>query len=121
MGTGNGRDGGSFSPVQKLGISIASTGIAFTYIGKFILKNTERFLYVLAFFISDISSLAQTAPLKSSGARLSLGLKVTEYAPGSDSARFRWPTHIAFGPGEYEVVTDLKNNRFMFREGPKIL
>ena len=119
MGTGNGRNGGSFSQVQKLGISNASTGIASTHIGKFILKNTERLLYVLAFFISGIFSEAQNGPPKSSAGRLSVGLKVTEYAPGDDSARFRFPTHIAFGPGDCEVITDLKNNRFLFREGPK--
>ena len=35
-------------------------------------------------------------------------LAVATYAPGSDSAKFRWPTHIAFGPGNQEIVTDLK-------------
>jgi hypothetical protein len=47
-----------------------------------------------------------------------LGLEVTTYAPGSDPARFRTPTHIAFGPGSQEIVSDLKNNRFVFRDSP---
>ena len=47
-----------------------------------------------------------------------LGLKVTTYAPASDPVKFGWPTHIAFGPGSQEIVTDLKNNRFLFRENP---
>jgi hypothetical protein len=46
------------------------------------------------------------------------GLSVTSHAPADDPARFRWPTHIAFGPGNEEIVTDLKNNRFVFRESP---
>ena len=46
------------------------------------------------------------------------GLKVIEYAPGSDPARFRWPTHIAFGPDGEEIISDLKNDRFMVREDP---
>jgi hypothetical protein len=52
------------------------------------------------------------------GGSASLGLVVTTYAPGDDSARFRIPTHIAFGPGNQQIVTDLKNNRFVYREGP---
>ena len=54
------------------------------------------------------------------GGSASLGLKMTTYAPGSDPARFRIPTHIAFGPGSQEIVTDLKNNRFVYRERPDV-
>ena len=50
--------------------------------------------------------------------QLGLELEVTTYAPGNDPARFRTPTHIAFGPGSQEIVTDLKNNRFVFRARP---
>jgi DNA-binding beta-propeller fold protein YncE len=47
------------------------------------------------------------------------GLAVSEYAPGgSDQISFKWPTHIAFGPEGQEIVTDLKNNRFLYRDGP---
>ena len=42
-----------------------------------------------------------------------------EYAPGKSSIRLKTPTHIAFGPGNREIITDLKNNRFVFREGPE--
>jgi hypothetical protein len=49
---------------------------------------------------------------------VSLGLEVTTYAPGSDPTQFRTPTHLAFGPGRQEIVTDLKNGRFMFRDSP---
>jgi len=45
-----------------------------------------------------------------------LGLKVTTYAPGSDPVKFKGSTHIAFGPGNQEIVTDLNNNRFLFRD-----
>ena len=42
-----------------------------------------------------------------------------EYAPGKSSIRLKTPTHIAFGPNNREIITDLKNNRFVFREGPE--
>lgn len=45
----------------------------------------------------------------------SLGLGVSTHAPDSDPAKFKWPTHMAFGPGNQEIVTDLKNSRFMYR------
>jgi len=46
------------------------------------------------------------------------GLEVISYAPGSDPVEFGWPTHIAFGPDDQEVISDLKNNRFVFRNSP---
>ena len=52
------------------------------------------------------------------GGPASLGLEVTTYAPGSDSIKFQWPTHMAFGPGSQEIVSDLKNSRFIFRDSP---
>ena len=45
-----------------------------------------------------------------------MNLEVTEYLPGQDPVTFRWPTHVAFGPNNQEIVTDLKNNRLMFRD-----
>lgn len=50
---------------------------------------------------------------------LGFGLKVRTYAPGRDQAKFNGPTHIAFGPSNQEIVTDLQNNRFMFRASPE--
>jgi len=51
-----------------------------------------------------------------------LGLAVTEYAPGgSDPVVFKLVTHIAFGPKGQEIVTDLKNNRLLYRDGPSDL
>ena len=47
------------------------------------------------------------------------GLAGSEYAPGgSDQISLKTPTHIAFGPKGLEIVTDLKNNRFLYRDGP---
>lgn len=51
-------------------------------------------------------------------ASIGFRLEVNEYAPGSDSVWFQWPTHIVFGPGAEEIVSDLKNNRFMYRDRP---
>ena len=45
-------------------------------------------------------------------------LRVETYAPGEGGPGFKWPTHIAFGPGDTEVVTDLRNNRLVYRAGP---
>lgn len=47
-------------------------------------------------------------------------LKVTNYAPGSDTIRLKGSTHIAFGPGTQEIITDLDNNRFVFRDSPNV-
>ncbi|MCH7228955.1 hypothetical protein [Haloferula sp. A504] len=45
-------------------------------------------------------------------------LTVTTYAPDASGLQLKWPTHIAFGPGSEEIITDLKNNRFLYRDGP---
>ena len=52
------------------------------------------------------------------GSQTHIPLKVTVYAPSGDSTKFKTPTHIAFGPDNLEIVSDLKNNRFMYRKGP---
>jgi DNA-binding beta-propeller fold protein YncE len=44
--------------------------------------------------------------------------EVKEFVPGTIAIRFKWPTHIAFGPGDLQIITDLKNSRFVFRDGP---
>ena len=64
--------------------------------------------------VSSCSNPGTTGPPNQVG----LGLEVTTYAPGSDPAQFRTPTHLAFGPGDQEIVTDLGNNRFVFRDSP---
>jgi len=52
------------------------------------------------------------------GVTSDFGLTVTTYAPAGDPIQLRWPTHIAFGPGQQEIITDLKNNRFVYRANP---
>ena len=47
------------------------------------------------------------------------GLHVTTYASSSDQTKFRGTLHIAFGPGNQEIVTDSYNNRFLYRDGPR--
>ena len=47
------------------------------------------------------------------------GLEVSNYAPEETGLQLQWPTHIAFGPGTKEVITDLKNNRFVYRDSPE--
>ncbi|NNC89188.1 MAG: hypothetical protein HKN82_12080 [Akkermansiaceae bacterium] len=47
------------------------------------------------------------------------GLVVATHAPDEGGLQLKWPTHIAFGPGTREVVTDLKNNRFVYRDSAK--
>ena len=66
-----------------------------------------------------ISFLASGKPQKESPGKSGYGLEVMEYAPGESSICLKTPTHIAFGPNNREIITDLKNNRFVFREGPE--
>ena len=70
-------------------------------------------LVALATFVHDVNGEEKVEP--SQGA----GLKVTTYAASDDSVQFKWPTHIAFGPENQEVISDLKNNRLVFREDSK--
>ena len=46
------------------------------------------------------------------------GLEVRIHAPEKEGLTLKTPTHIAFGPGKREVITDLKHNRFVYRDGP---
>ena len=64
-----------------------------------------------------ISFFASGKPQKELHEKSGFGLEVMEYAPGNGSIPLKWPTHIAFGPNNLEIITDLKNNRFVFREG----
>ena len=51
-----------------------------------------------------------------------LGLHVDTYSPsGEGSVQFQWPTHMAFGPGNQEIVTDYKSNQFLYRNNPSDL
>lgn len=45
------------------------------------------------------------------------GLKVIVYAPQKYSVKFKTPTHIAFSTDDLEIISDLKNNRFVYRKG----
>lgn len=77
------------------------------------------FLAVLSFILIWNSQLhAETkspTPLNTSD----FGLKVIQYAPGKDDlAVFKLATHIAFGQEKEEIITDLQNNRFMYRNDP---
>ena len=79
--------------------------------------KSKAFLTIFCFFW--ISCSAWGKPQNTSPEKSGFGLKVMEYAPGKSSIRLKTPTHIAFGPGNREIITDLKNNRFVFREGPE--
>lgn len=70
----------------------------------------------LIFFGMEV--VAEDEVLGPDAARSEWGLEVTTYASSSDSIHFKWPTHIAFGPGNQEIVSDLKNSRFLFRDSP---
>lgn len=48
-----------------------------------------------------------------------VGLVVQTYAPGGDAVRLNTCTHIAFGPDGQEIITDLNNNRFLYRGNPQ--
>ena len=92
------------------------------------IKNltTMPTLIIASVLVTSLTALAQknspTPDTYVSQARAlkGLGLEVTTYAPGSDAMRFKGSTHIAFGPGSQEIVSDLNNNRFVFRESPNV-
>ena len=75
--------------------------------------------FLTSFCFFWISFLACGKPQKESPKKSGFGLEVVEYVPREGSIRLKTPTHIAFGPNNREVITDLKNNRFVFREGPE--
>ena len=75
--------------------------------------------FLTSFCFFWISFLACGKPQKESPEKSGFGLEVVEYVPRESSIRLKTPTHIAFGPNNREVITDLKNNRFVFREGPE--
>ena len=84
-----------------------------------ITKPSPRHLSVMVCFsvMSLVGAAPDTKPLESS----KFGLTVSEYAPGgSDQISLKTPTHIAFGPNGEEIITDLKNNRFLYRDGPGV-
>ena len=77
--------------------------------------NTRNLLLLFTVMVISTHDASFGAdPINQAG----LGLKVATYAPGSDPVRFKFSTHVAFGPGHQEIVTDLKNNRFVFRNSP---
>lgn len=78
------------------------------------MKTKILYLFLAIIATTSPSLLSNEASSK----QLSLGLEVTTYCSAKNSLQFRWPTHIAFGPGNQEIVSDLKNNRFLFRNSP---
>ena len=79
-------------------------------------RAAASFVAVIICFTSIHS--ANAAPTAKQSEPPELGLAVSEYAPGgSDPAVFKGATHIAFGPKGQEIVTDLNNNRFLYRDG----
>ena len=46
------------------------------------------------------------------------GLILKDYASKKDGIQLGWCTHIAFGPGQQEIISDLKNNRLLYRNSP---
>jgi hypothetical protein len=47
------------------------------------------------------------------------GLILKDYVSKNDGVQLGWCTHIAFGPGEQEIISDLKNNRLIYRNNAK--
>jgi DNA-binding beta-propeller fold protein YncE len=77
--------------------------------------NKKKILFL--FIVMAISSQSLFSKELTNN-QVDLGLKVTVYAPKSNSTKFKTPTHIAFVADDLEIVTDLENNRFMYRKGP---
>ena len=71
----------------------------------------------LLFFLDKFLSIWQTA--EGIAGKIGLWTGSDGVYPGESSICLKTPTHIAFGPNNREIITDLKNNRFVFREGPE--
>lgn len=73
---------------------------------------------VVSFFL--VRTLAEDVPVdaahSNNGPSGGFNLKVKTYAPEGGSTKLKFPTHIAFGPANQEIITDLKNHRFVFRD-----
>jgi hypothetical protein len=75
---------------------------------------------IFLLFVITVISAPHLFSAEEPQSQVSLGLKVVNYASTSDSIQFKWPTHIAFGPRGEEIISDLKNNRFLFRQSPDV-
>lgn len=83
------------------------------------ITKLSRLSLIVCFSVMKSVDAAPDAQQQEPSEPSKFGLIVSEYAPsGSDQISFKWPTHIAFGPEGQEIVTDLKNNRFLYRDGP---
>ena len=81
--------------------------------------NLSHLSLIVCFSVMNSVDAAPDAKQPESSKPSKWGLAVSEYAPdGSDPISFNWATHIAFGPKGQEIVTDLNNNRFLYRDGP---
>jgi len=83
-------------------------------------------LIIASALVTPVTAWAQedsptpNVPISEASGPTVVDLEVKNYAPGSDPVRFNGSTHIAFGPGSQEIITDLGNNRFVFRESPDV-
>jgi hypothetical protein len=78
--------------------------------------NTNK---ILGLFILGFGLIQVLFSSEESQKQLNFGLKVNSYVVSSDSIKLKYPTHIAFGPDDQEIICDLKNNRFLFRNSSK--
>lgn len=77
------------------------------------MKTSNKALFLFFTVIAFSTNYAYSKDEAANG--VILPLKVEIYATGRDQTKFDWSTHIAFGPGDQEIVTDLHNNRFLYR------
>ena len=83
--------------------------------------NLSHLSLIVCFFVINPVDAAPDAKQPESSEPSKWGLAVSEYAlGGSDQISLKTPTHIAFGPNGEEIITDLKNNRFLYRDGPGV-
>jgi len=72
--------------------------------------------YPLLFLLLCSSIVGQ---IKESNSREGLGLRVSTYHSVNKEVKFGGFTHIAFGPGESEIITACTTHRFLYRNSPK--
>lgn len=83
-------------------------------------KGTKRGVQLaLTMVLAALASDTQAQGTITTPTLEEMKLEVSTYAtPTVDGKKLNLPTHIAFGPGGQEIITDLKNNRFVYRANP---
>lgn len=111
-------NGMTFNGMDGFGMANLTIGAARPNAGDAGYRPYDGLLDEVAIYPRVLDATTIAGHFNAGGTATDFGLTVTNYAPGQDPIQFQWPTHIAFGPGQEEIITDLKNNRLVYRNTP---